>query len=138
MWLPTIVAPTGEPTTAKRSADVVIAPTSRKAAMSRRPRQLSTKSPPHQGLIHLVDREKQRQRGEHHLLWPARVAEGIDANGPDDHTGGEVGLRREAHQVAPRSRLIATPRRSRAPFVMTAAGPRVTTAAVPHDARRQR
>lgn len=103
-----------------------------------RPRQLSTKSPPHQGLIHLVDREKQRQRGEHHLLWPARVADGIDANGPDDHTGGEVGLRREAHQVAPRSRLIATPRRSRAPFVMTAAGPRVTTAAMPHDARRQR
>jgi len=36
MWLPTIVAPTGEPTTAKRSADVVIAPTSRKAAMMRR------------------------------------------------------------------------------------------------------
>jgi hypothetical protein len=64
-----------------------------------RVRNLTVQSPPHEGLIDLVQRKDGRRRGKCDLMWLADVAKRIDADGADNDSRHQVGFGGETHAL---------------------------------------
>ncbi len=59
---------------------------------------MALEAPPHQRLVDLMGAQHERGGGQQEVIAPSpQVPTGIDTDGGDDETAGEVTFRREAH-----------------------------------------